>query len=124
MPSDKSGTDKPGPDNPGNDNEVPPVVVLDQHRGMAAQKATDERRTSSAVEADQETLRRGRAELEEVLFAGPARGWPDVAERAAYLLKQYAEEPQAQDPRYQRMISDVLDDLTRLSAEAPDTEPS
>jgi hypothetical protein len=119
VPNDKSDAD-----NPGNDNEVPPVVVLDQHRGMAAQKATDERRHSSAVEADQETLRRDRAELEEVLFAGPARGWLDVAERAAYLLKQYAEEPQAQDPRYQRMIAGVLDDLTRLSAAAPndDTE--
>ena len=117
MPNDKSDAE-----NPGNDNEIPPVVVLDQHRGMAAQKATDERRTSSAVEADQETLRRERAELEEVLFAGPARGWLEVAERAAYLLKRYAEEPQAQDPRYQRMISDALDDLTRLSAETSDTD--
>jgi hypothetical protein len=126
MPNDdKAGPDKPGNDQPGNDNKVLPVVLLDEHRGMAAQKATDERRHSSAVEADQETLRRGREELEEVLFAGPARGWLDVAQRAAYLLKQYAGEPQ-QDPRYRRMISGVLDDLTRLSAEAPnsDTEKS
>lgn len=116
--------DKSDADNPGNDNEVPPVVVLDQHRGMAAQKATDERRTTSAVESDQESLRRGRAELEDVLFARPARGWLDAAERAAYLLKHYAEEP-ALDPKYRRMIAGVIDDLTRLSGEAPEnTEPS
>lgn len=119
MPNDKTDAD-----NPGNDNEFPPVVVLDQHRGMAAQKATDERRHSSAVESDQEILRRGRAELEEVLFAGPAKGWLDVAKRAAYLLKQYAEEP-ALDPKYRRMIAGVLGDLARLSGEAPEnTEPS
>jgi hypothetical protein len=98
-----------------NDNQNPPVVVLDEHRGLAAQKAADNRRHSSKVEADQEALRRGRAELEEVLFAAPARNWPEVAERAAYLLRQFAVTPGAQDPRYRQMISGVLDDLARLS---------
>jgi hypothetical protein len=55
-----------------NDNQNPPIVVLDEHRGLVAQKATDERRQSSEVEADQEALRRGRAELEDVLFGAPA----------------------------------------------------
>lgn len=107
-----------------NDNQNPPVVVLDEHRELAAQKATDNRRQSSKVEADQEPLRRGRAELEEVLFAAPARSWPEVAERAAYLLKHFAVTPEAQDPRYRQMISGVLDDLARLSGEArnPDAE--
>jgi hypothetical protein len=102
-----------------NDNQNPPVVVLDEHRGLAAQKATDNRRHASGVEADQEALRRGRAELEEVLFAAPARNWPEAAERAAYLLRQFAVTPEAQDPRYKQMIFDVLDDLARLGGRAP-----
>ena len=54
-------------------------IDLDQRRGMAAQKATDERRTSSAGEADQEALRRGRVEI--VADDGPtgARLATDVA---------------------------------------------
>src|SRR4051794_4607056 len=36
-----------------NDNSKP-TVVLDEHRGMAAQKATDARRHDSDVQADQE----------------------------------------------------------------------
>lgn len=107
-----------------NDNRNPPIVVLDEHRGLAAQKATDERRHSSKVEDDQDALRRARTELEAVLFAAPARTWPEAAERAAYLLKHFAVMPEAQDPRYRRMISGVLDDLARLSGEGqnPDAD--
>ena len=46
-----------------NDNHKPPVV-LDERRGMAAQKATDSRRRESKVQADQELLRPGQPELE------------------------------------------------------------
>lgn len=98
-----------------NDNQNPPITVLDEHRGLAAQKATDERRHSSQVEADQEALRRGRAELEDVLFAAPARDWPEAAERAAFLLRQFAATPEAQDPRYKRMIASILGDFARLN---------
>jgi hypothetical protein len=94
--------------------------VLDAHRGMAAQKATDERRHSSGVQADQDALRRTREELESVLFAAPAQDWAEVAARAAYLLKQFAVTAEAQDPRYKRMIASVLDDLARHGGEAPD----
>jgi hypothetical protein len=104
-----------------NDNDNQPVVVLDEHRGLAAQKATDEMRHSSEVEADQEALRRARAELEKVLFAGAARSWPEVADRAVYLLKHFAVTSEARDPRYQQMISGVLDDLARLSGKALDS---
>ena len=102
-----------------NDNENPPVVVLDEHRGLAAQKATDERRHASDVQADQDALRRSREELENVLFAAPAQNWSQAAERAAYLLRQFAVTVEAQDPRYKQMIADVLDDLARFSGEAP-----
>ena len=107
-----------------NDNNDPPIIVLDQHRGLAAQKATDERRHSSGVQADQVALRRTREELENVLFAEPAQDWAQAAERAAYLLKQFAMSAEAQDPRYKRMIASVLDDLARHGGEAtnPDSQ--
>jgi hypothetical protein len=40
------------------------TIDLDQHRGMAAQKATDLRRLLANVEADQSALRRRQDELE------------------------------------------------------------
>jgi phage terminase Nu1 subunit (DNA packaging protein) len=104
-----------------NDKQDPPVVVLDEHRGMAAQKATDERRHSSEVQADQEALRQNREELEAVLFAVTAQTWPESAERAAYLLRLFAGTPEARDPRYQQMIASVLDDFVRLRGDAADT---
>jgi hypothetical protein len=69
----------------GKDNQEPPVV-LDEHRGLAAQKATDERRHSLEIEADQESVRQALAELERFLFGAPATTWPEAAERAMYLL--------------------------------------
>jgi hypothetical protein len=100
-----------------NDNKKPPVV-LDEHRGMAAQKATDARRHQSDVKIDQEVLRKNRAALEEVLFAGPAAGWTQAAEKAAYLLQLFGETADGQDPRHKRLIEDVLQDFHRLT-EAP-----
>ena len=100
-----------------NDNQKPPVV-LDQHRGMAAQKATDERRHLSEVETDQEVLRTNRAALEKILFAGSAQTWPQAAEKAAYLLRLFGETAEGQDPRYKQLIEDVYADFRRL-AETP-----
>ena len=40
------------------------TIDLDQHRGMAAQKATDLRRLLADVEANEKALRLGRDELE------------------------------------------------------------
>ena len=65
-----------------NDNHKPPVV-LDERRGMAAQKATDSRRRESKVQADQELLRPGQPELEKNLFVGPAKSWEEAADKAA-----------------------------------------
>lgn len=107
---------------PDNDDRNPPVVVLDERRGLAAQRATEERRHSSEVEADQEILRQNRTELETVLFAGSARTWPESAMRAAYLLKLLARTPEGQDPRYQQMIASVLQDFVRLRGDATDPD--
>jgi hypothetical protein len=46
------------------------TIELDQHRGMAAQKATDLRRLRVEVEADQQSLRARRDSLETKLMAG------------------------------------------------------
>jgi hypothetical protein len=100
-----------------NDNQKPPVV-LDEHRGMAAQKATDARRHQSDVETDQEVLRKNRAALEAILFAGPAETWPQAAEKATYLLRLFGETAEAQDPRRKQLIEDVCADFHRL-AEPP-----
>lgn len=104
------------------DKQNPPVVLLDERRGLAAQKATNQRRHSSEVQADQETVRQNLEELETVLFARAARTWPEAAERAAYLLKLFAGTPEARDPRYQQMIANVLDDFARLGGGVADLE--
>jgi hypothetical protein len=91
------------------------TVDLDQHRGMAAQKATDLRRLLANVEANEKALRLRQDELEAHLIAAPAANWPEAAEKARYLLKLFASSPSAQDPRKQKLIAAVLDDFKRLA---------
>lgn len=93
--------------------EVP--IVLDQHRGMASQKATDDRRSSVEVEADQAAMRRTQYELEQFLFATAAATWPEAAERAGYLLRCFAATAEGRDPRFKKMIADVVEDFRRLA---------
>ena len=93
------------------------TIDLDQHRGMAAQKATELRRILSEVEANERELRRRHEELELHLLAAPATTWHDAAEKASYLLHLFSTSLAAQDPRRQRLIASVLDDFKRLSAE-------
>ena len=66
------------------------TVDLDQHRGMASQKATELRRLLADVEANEKTLRARQEELETYLLAAPAGNWPDAAEKARYLLKLFS----------------------------------
>lgn len=92
-------------------------IQLDEHRGMAAQKATDIRRMVSEVEANAAALRQRQEELEIQLLAGPATNWREASEKARYLLTLFAATPAAEDPRRRKLIAAVLDDLTRLSSE-------
>ncbi|MGA8611811.1 MAG: hypothetical protein WB760_08860 [Xanthobacteraceae bacterium] len=94
------------------------TIELDQHRGMAAQKATDLRRLLSEVEANETALRLRQDELEAHLLAAPAVHWQDAAEKARYLLKLFATTLAAQDPRRQKLIAAVLADFKRLSGES------
>src|ERR1700751_4148897 len=91
------------------------TIDLDEHRGMAAQKAPDLRRLLANVEANEKALRLRQDELEAHLIAAPAANWPEAAEKARYLLKLFASSPSAQDPRKQNLIAAVLDDFERLA---------
>jgi hypothetical protein len=95
------------------------TIELDQHRGMAAQKATEIRRLVAEVEADGEALRSRQEALEVQLIAAPAATWHDAAEKARYLLGLFASTPAAQDPRRQSLIANVLDDFQRLARIEP-----
>jgi hypothetical protein len=93
-------------------------VDLDQHRGMAAQKATGLRRLLADVEANEKQLRLRQDELETHLMAAPAANWQEASEKARYLLNLYAASLVSQDPRKQRLIAAVIADFKRLSDES------
>ena len=95
------------------------TIDLDQHRGMAAQRATKLRRLLADVGANERALRQRRDELEAQLLAAPAENWGDAADKARYLLTLFAATPDAQDPRRQTLIKAVLEDFERLD-EHPD----
>jgi hypothetical protein len=91
------------------------AVELDEHRGMAAQKATEIRRRLHEVQADQAALRTRQEEFERYAVAAPATTWPEAAAKARYLIQLFAVTPEGRDPRRQELIARVLDDLARLS---------
>jgi hypothetical protein len=93
-------------------------VDLDEHRGMAAQKATEIRRRLHEVQTDQEALRQSQVEFEKFLVAAPAMTWPEAAAKARYVIQLYAATVEAQDERRRTLIASVLADLTRLADEA------
>lgn len=90
-------------------------VELDEHRGMAAQKATAMRREQiQRFQEDQAALRLRQEELEKLLLAAPAETWPEAAAKAQYLIQLFASTPEAQDPRRKELIAHAMEDLTRL----------
>jgi len=91
------------------------TIELDEHRGMAAQKATEIRRLLADVETDAEALRVRQEALETQLIAAPSTSWVEAAEKARYLLALFAATPAAQDPRRQTLIANVLKDFARLA---------
>jgi hypothetical protein len=94
------------------------TIDLDQHRGMAAQKATDLRRLLANVEANEKELRLRQDELETHLIAAPAANWQEAADKARYLLNLLAATLTSQDPRRQKLVAAVLADFKRLSDES------
>jgi hypothetical protein len=94
------------------------TIDLDQHRGMAAQKATDLRRLLANVEANEKELRLRQDELETHLIAAPAANWLEAADKARYLLNLLAATLTSQDPRRRKLVAAVLADFKRLSDES------
>jgi hypothetical protein len=94
------------------------TIDLDQHRGMAAQKATELRRLLADVEENEKALRIRQDELEAHLLAAPAANWHEAAEKARYLLNLFAATLAAQDPRRQKLIAAVIADFKRLAGES------
>ena len=93
------------------------TIDLDQHRGMAAQKATELRRLLADVEENEKALRLRQDELEAHLMAAPAANWHEAADKARYLLNLFAATLAAQDPRRQKLIAAVIADFVRLDAD-------
>ena len=92
---------------------------LDEHRGMAAQAATELRRLRAEVEADQASLRERRDELERLLAAAPSADWADAVEKTRYLLSLFAETSAAADPRRQALMDGLLADFDQLLSKPP-----
>jgi hypothetical protein len=90
------------------------TIDLDTRRGMMAQKATELRRLVNEVAADMANLKARQSELEKSLIAAPAASWPEAVEKARYLLSLFAATSEAQDPRRQTLIANLLADFERL----------
>ena len=93
-------------------------VELDQHRGMAAQQATNSRRLLADVEANERALRQRREELESHLIEAPAQNWGEAAEKARYILGLYVATLGAADTQRHLLVEAVLADFKRLDGQA------
>jgi hypothetical protein len=91
---------------------------LDKHRGMAAQKATDLRRTLIEAENNARELRNRQAHLESQLLSTPATSWPEAAAKARYILNLYAAGLSSEDSRHRDLVAAILDDFARLAHES------
>ena len=96
-------------------NDAP--IDLDQHRGMAAQKATDIRRVIAEVEANAKLLRDKQGVVEIEILDVPAISWPEAVAKARYVLNLYSASLAPTDTHHRDLVAAVLADLTRLSGE-------
>ena len=90
---------------------------LDNHRGMAARKATDLRRALAAVENNARDLRERQASLESQLLSVPADTWQEAAVKARYVLNLYAASLPPDDTRHRDLVTAIFDDFARLARE-------
>jgi hypothetical protein len=97
-------------------NDAP--IDLDQHRGMAAQKATDIRRVLADVEANAKVLRDRQSAVESQLLAVPAASWAEAAAKARYVLNLYAAQLAPADTHHRDLVAAVVADFARLSGES------
>ena len=90
---------------------------LDEHRGMAAQKATRLRRVLAEIEKNAREMRDRQATLENELLSVPAMSWPDAAAKARYVLNLYAAGLSPDDARHRDLVAAIFEDFARLSQE-------
>jgi hypothetical protein len=90
---------------------------LDQHRGMAAQKATDLRRVLAEAENNARNLRERQRVLEDQLLSVSAASWPEAAAKACYVLNLYAAGLAPADTHHRDLVAAVCADFARLSNE-------
>jgi hypothetical protein len=91
---------------------------LDEHRGMAAQKATDIRRILADVENNAKDLRDRQGIFENQLLSVPAVSWLEAATKARYILNLYAAGLAPADTHHHDLVAAVLVDFARLSTES------
>jgi hypothetical protein len=91
---------------------------LDKHRGMAAQRATDLRRTLVEVENHARELRDRQTALENQLLSLRAETWLEAAAKARYVLNLYVASLPSEDTRHRNLVAAILDDFSRLSRNA------
>ena len=84
---------------------------LDQHRGMAAQKATDIRRILADVENTAKDLRDRHAVLENQLLSVPAASWPEAAAKARYIFNLYTAGLGSDDTHHRDLVTAVTCEL-------------
>ncbi|MBN9535622.1 MAG: hypothetical protein BGN99_33895 [Alphaproteobacteria bacterium 65-37] len=93
-------------------------IELDQHRGMAAQKATESRRLVVEVEANEKALQLHHDEIELQLIAAPAETWREAAEKARYVLRLYVATLDDRDTQHHSLVTAILADFERLERES------
>jgi hypothetical protein len=91
------------------------TIQLDERRGAAERKATEIRRLTAALEADQSALKTRQEELETQLMAAPAATWQEAGEKARYLIGLLSATPAGRDARRKKLIASVLEDLRHLA---------
>jgi hypothetical protein len=92
-------------------------VKLDEHRGMAAQKATDLRRLLAEVAANEQALRAAQDALEAQLIAAPASNWQEAADKVRYAVGACSYSERTRPAQEDIDPSGVLDDFSRLAGE-------
>jgi hypothetical protein len=93
-------------------------IDLDRRRGTTAQKETDLRRLRIQVAENEAQLHRHQQELEAHLISAPAANWLEAAEKARYVIDQFAASICGQDPRTKTLIAAVFADFDRLAHQA------
>ena len=92
-------------------------IPLDEHRGMMAQKETEQRRHTAAVEADQAALRQRQDDLHARLAATPAADWGELEVKVRHLVEVFSDRPESLEPRVAVLIQSILTDFSLLGAD-------